>query len=184
MTSVHTSLEKYTAHTLFSKGLQKSWCWLCVRGELETETDCHILTPSSSDDSSTSPLFCCASRPGSWGSQALRLELALTPRTSYLLQRLELQLELQLPKPSVAPGFIIVWYPPASCGRTHVHRIQPRPQVKVIFWYLRPGAHVSWLTAQSRVNMLQLGGVLFVLRRVNTFGSFNVVLNLKQFSLV
>ena len=64
-------------------------------------------------------------------------------------------------KPSVAPGYIIVWHPPASCGRTH----QPRPQVKVIFRYLRPDAPVSlsyaylhrcifWLTARSRVNML------------------------------
>ena len=24
------------------------------------------------------------------------------------------------PKPSVAPGYIIVWRPPASCGRTHL----------------------------------------------------------------
>ena len=37
MTNEHTSLEKYTSHTLFSKGLQKGWCWLCVRGGLETE---------------------------------------------------------------------------------------------------------------------------------------------------
>ena len=54
---------------------------------------------------------------------------------------------------------IIVWRPPASCGRAHLHRIQP--QVKVIFRYLRPDAPVSllhrwisWLTARSRVNML------------------------------
>ena len=47
------------------------------------------------------------------------------------------------PKPSVAPGYIIVSPPPASCGRTHLHRIQPRPQIKVIFWYLRPDATVS-----------------------------------------
>ena len=33
----NTSLEKYTSHTLFSKGLRKGWYWLCVRGELETE---------------------------------------------------------------------------------------------------------------------------------------------------
>ena len=65
-------------------------------------------------------------------------------------------------KPSVAPGYIIVWYPPASCVRTHLHRIQPRPRVKVIFRYLRPDAPVSmlhrcisWLMARSRVNMLQ-----------------------------
>ena len=46
-------------------------------------------------------------------------------------------------KPSEASGYIIVWHPPASCGRTHLHRIQPRPQVKVIFRYLRPDAPVS-----------------------------------------
>ena len=37
--------------TLYSR---KGWCWLCVKGELETGTDCYILTPSSSDHSSTS----------------------------------------------------------------------------------------------------------------------------------
>ena len=46
-------------------------------------------------------------------------------------------------KPSVAPGYIIVWHPPASCGRTYLHRIQPRPKVKVIFRYLWPDAPVS-----------------------------------------
>ena len=47
------------------------------------------------------------------------------------------------PKPSVAPGYIIVCRPPASCGCKQLHWIQPRPQVKVIFWYLRPDAPVS-----------------------------------------
>ena len=32
-----------------------------------------------------------------------------------------------------------------SCGRTHLHRIQPRLQVKVIFRYLRPDAPISLL---------------------------------------
>ena len=45
-------------------------------------------------------------------------------------------LNLNWPKPSVAPGYIIVWHPPASCGRMHLHQIQPRPQVKVIFRYI------------------------------------------------
>ena len=60
---------------------------------------------------------------------------------------LQLQLELNWnsnwPKPSVAPGYIIVLRSPASCGHTHLHRIQPRPQVKVIFRYLRPDSPVS-----------------------------------------
>ena len=46
-------------------------------------------------------------------------------------------------KPSVAPGYICVWCPPAFCGRTQQYRIQPHPQVKVIFRYLRPDAPVS-----------------------------------------
>ena len=47
------------------------------------------------------------------------------------------------PKPSVAPSYIIVWRTPASCGRTHLHQSQPRPQVKVIFRHPRPHAPVS-----------------------------------------
>ena len=37
MTNERTSFEKYTSHTLFSKGLRKGWCWFCARGQLETE---------------------------------------------------------------------------------------------------------------------------------------------------
>ena len=43
--------------------IRKDWCCLCVRGELETETDCYILTQSSSDHSSTSSSFCWAAQP-------------------------------------------------------------------------------------------------------------------------
>ena len=52
-------------------------------------------------------------------------------------------------KPSVAPGYISVWHPPASCGRTHLHRIQPRLQVKVIFQHPRPDAPASCYTGAS-----------------------------------
>ena len=48
-------------------------------------------------------------------------------------------------KPSVARGYIIVWHPPASCGRMHLHRIQPRSHVKGNFQYLRLDAPVSSL---------------------------------------
>ena len=151
----------YLSHFIL-KRVAKGWCWLCVRGELETERDCYILTPSSSDHSSTSSSFCWVAQPGSWGpklsvwswfslqhlisnwncnSNSNSNGLQLTPASNWL-------------KLSVAPGYIIVWYPPASCGRTHLHRIQSRPQVKMIFRYLRPDSAVSWLTARSRVNML------------------------------
>ena len=74
--------------------IRKGWCFLCVRGELETETDCHILTPSSSNHSSTS--FLCWLGCSTLRAQALCLELVLTPRASYLQLQLQLQLELQL----------------------------------------------------------------------------------------
>ena len=63
-------------------------------------------------------------------------------------------------KPSVAPGYIIVWHPSASCGRTHLHRIQQRPQVKVIFRYLRPDAPVSlFFRLSTQVHLLIDGSV-------------------------
>ena len=64
----HFFIKKYTSHTLFAKGLRKGWCWLCVRGELETGTNCYILTLSSSDQSSTSFAFWLGCSTGShWG---------------------------------------------------------------------------------------------------------------------
>ena len=57
---------------------RKGWCWLCVRGELETGTDCYILIPSSSDHSSTSfASWLGCSTVGHWGPKALCLPLAL-----------------------------------------------------------------------------------------------------------
>ena len=67
MTNEHTSLEKYTYHTLFSKGLRLGWCWLCVRGELETEQTVTYWPQVPLYYSSTSPSFCWAALPGSWG---------------------------------------------------------------------------------------------------------------------
>ena len=33
--------------------IRKGWCGLCVRGELETETDCYLMTQGSSHDHSS-----------------------------------------------------------------------------------------------------------------------------------
>ena len=74
----HFFIKVYLSHFI-----QKGWCWLCVRGELETETDCHILTKVP-DHSSTSSSFCWAAQPGSLRARVLSLELVLTPRASYL----------------------------------------------------------------------------------------------------
>ena len=66
-----TLLYKNIPLTLYS---QKGWCWLCVRGELETRTDCYILTQSSSDHSSTSfSTWLGCSTVGHWGPKALCL---------------------------------------------------------------------------------------------------------------
>ena len=136
-------------------------CWLCLRDESETGKDCYILTQSSSDHSSTfSAFWLGCSTVGHWGPQALSLQAdshagILSPTDS------NCNCNGNWLKPSLAPGYIIFWLPPASCGCTHLRRIQPRPQVKVILRYLRLDAPVSllhrctsWLTARLRVNML------------------------------
>ena len=136
-----TSMNEWTHFFIkiyLSHFIRKGWCFLCVRGE--TETDCHILTPSSSNHSSTSFAFWlgCSTgihwgtRPSVWSWLSLR----------HLISNWNCNSNSNWLKPSVVPGYKIVWHPPASCGRTHLHRIQPRPQVKVIFWYLRPDAPV------------------------------------------
>ena len=101
----HFFIKIYLSH-LFSKG----WCWLCVRGELETGTDCYILTPSSSDHSSTSSHSGCAAQRGHWGPKAIFLPLALN---SHLVTT-DSNCNWNWLKPSVAPGYIIVSVHPAS----------------------------------------------------------------------
>ena len=138
----NTLLYKNIPLTLYSKGLRKGWCWLYVRSELETGTDCYILTQSSSDHSSTSFSFCWAAQlKVTRGRKPSVCKLILTlvscPQLTPTATELELTDWLKL---SAAPGYIIVWRPPASCGCTHLHRIQPRPQVKVIFRHPRPDA--------------------------------------------
>ena len=82
---------------------------------------------------------------GAWGPSPL-----LGPRSHCLeLQQLTPN-SLELP---VAPGYIIIWHPPASCGRHICTQFNPST-VKVIPRYLRPDAPVPWSTAGSEVNML------------------------------
>ena len=148
----------------FIKIYVSHWCWLCVRGDLETGTDCYILTQSSSDHSSTSfASWLGCSTVDHWGPRPF--VWSWSSLCWHPISNWNCNLNSNWPKPSVAPGYIIVWHPPASCERTHLHRIQPCPQVKVIFGYLRPDAPVSlssaylhrclsYLTARSRVSML------------------------------
>ena len=104
----------------------------------------HILTQSSSRDHSST------SSSGLLNRGSLRVQTSVW---SWFSLRGQLRLELNCNsnsnwlKPSVAPGYIIVCRPPASCGRTYLHRIQPRPRVKVIPRYLRPDASVIYTGA-------------------------------------
>ena len=113
MTNEHTSLEKYTL-TFYSKGLRKGWLLLCVRGKLETEQTVTYWPQL--------PLTIAALLPYSAGcstgvlrAQDLCLELVLTPRAT--VTGTEPQFQLQQTRTPVAPGYIIVWHPPASCER-------------------------------------------------------------------
>ena len=141
-------------------------------------TDCQILTQSSSDHSRTSSSFCWAAQPGSWGPKPsvwrwLSLR-HLVPNCDWN-SNCDCNSNWTLPasnsnclKPSVAPGYIIVWHPPDSCGHTHLHRIQPRPQVKVIFWNPRPDAPAFCYTGASLNWRLSRGSICYnVIKGIN-----------------
>ena len=132
--------KKYTSHTILESG-----CFLCVRGELETRTDCYILTQSSSDHSSTSFAFWLScSTVGHWGPKALRLPLALNSASCP---------QLTLTATGTRTASSRLWHLviflsdthqlPVGVRICHLHRIQPHPQIKVIFRYLRLDAPVS-----------------------------------------
>ena len=107
-----TLLYKNISLTLYSR---KGWYWLCARGELEMGTDSYILTQRSSDHTSTSFAFWLGcSTVGHWGPKLSVwswLSLRWHPISNW---------NCNSSQPSVAPGYIIVWHPPASCGHTHL----------------------------------------------------------------
>ena len=145
MTNEHASLEKYISHTLFEmvvKGLRKGYV---LEVSWRLNRDWNILTHSSSVFSSTSFSFCWASQPGALRAQPSAENWFSLPRTATTDSKLT-----ELP---VAPGYIIVWHPPASCERCICTQFTPFT-VKVIPWYLQPDAPIPWLTAGSKVDML------------------------------
>ena len=138
MTNEHTSLEKYTSHTLSERVVCERWVgdW----------TNCNILIPCSFVFSSTSFSFC-------WAAQSGVLRAHSPPLGAGSLSYLQLT-DFNLTELPAALGYIIVWRPPTSCERRNCTQFNPST-VKVIPWYLRPDAPVPWLTAGSKVNMLQ-----------------------------
>ena len=99
---------------------RKGWCFLGVTGEFETETDCYILTQSSSDHSGTSFAFWLGcSTVGHRRLAALSLQADSHAGTLSLTDS-NCNWNSNWLKLSVAPGYIIVGRPPASCGCTHL----------------------------------------------------------------
>ena len=143
----HFFRKKYTSHTLFSKELRKGCVW---EVSWRLNKDCNILTTSSSIISSISFSFCWAAQPGALRTQP-------SAESWFSLSRTATN-RLQLTEFPVAPDYIIVWCPPASCEYHICNQFNPST-VKVIPWYLRPDAPVPWLTAGSKVNMLQVSKV-------------------------
>ena len=122
-----------------TKGLRKGYVW---EVSWSLNKDCHILTPSSSGYSSTSFSFPWAAQLGALRAASPQSET--DSHAGILSPRLWLQLT-ELP---IAPGYIIVWHPPASCER-HICTEFNLSTVKAIPWYLGPDAPVPWLTAGS-----------------------------------
>ena len=117
-------------------------------------TDCNILTPTSSVFSSTSFSFCWAAQPGVRKAQALCWELVLTVsncNSNFNCNWLQLTQAVCITRLyNYLTSTCFLWAP-------QLHWIQ---LVKVIPRYLRPDAPISWLTADSKVNMLQIVGPL------------------------
>ena len=143
MTNEHTSLEKYTSHTLL--GCQRVVCERWVGDG----TDCNIVTPGSSVFSSTSFSFCWAAQPGvTEGRKPSVLSwFYTTTRTTTRTPTNWLQLT------QAVSGTRLYNCLTSTCflWALHRHRIQPVNRSR---WYLRPDAPVSRLTARSKVNML------------------------------
>ena len=96
-TNRHTSLEKYTSHTLFEM-LRKGYERVIVWGVSWRQQNCNILTPGSSGYSSTSFSSCGAAQPGalrallSAGSGSHCFELQqLTPNSDLQLTSCRIQ---------------------------------------------------------------------------------------------
>ena len=107
-TSGHGSLEKYTPHFI-RKGYEMFYC---MRGELETEQNCNILTSTLLAITVFLSRFLRLLNRGPGGSASAG--------TWYPFQHL-LSTWSELP---VAGGYIIIWHPPTSCERHNSHSIQ------------------------------------------------------------
>ena len=139
MTNEHTSLEKYTSHTLFERVAKG----LCVRGELETEQTAIYWSQVPLTIAALFSHFAGLLNRGSWEPKPSAGSWFSLPRTA-----------TRTPTDS-NPGTGLYSCLTSTCfpWASQLHRIQP---LKVIAGYLRPDAPVSWLTAGSKVSMLHI----------------------------
>ena len=115
MTNEHTSLEKYTSHTLFemvAKGLRKGYAW---EVSWRLNRDCNILTPSSSVVSSTSFSFCWAAQPGDLRALPSAESWFSLPRTATT--------DSKLTEPVCSPGLYNCLTPTCFLWASHLHLI-------------------------------------------------------------
>ena len=139
----------YLSHFI-RKGCERIVKGLCVRGELETEQTA-TYWPQVPLSLAAPLLILLGCSTGGPEGPALCWELVLTASNCNSIFNCNW---LQLIQFSVAPGYIIVWHPPASCERRICTEFSPST-VKATSWCLPPDAPVPWLTAGSNVNMLQ-----------------------------
>ena len=150
MTNEHTSLEKYTSHTLFERVSK----WLCVRGELDTEQTATYwpqvpLTIAALLSHSAGLL-----NRGSWGPKP-------SAGSSFSLPRAATRTPTNWPQltgTSCGTGLYHCLTSTCFLWVSHLHRIQP---VHMSRWYLRLDASVSRLTAGLKVNMLHQAGIVW-----------------------
>ena len=114
MTNEHTSLEKYTSHTLFERVAKG----LCVRGELETEQTATYWPPVPLSLAALLSRSAGRLNRGSWGPITLRWVLVLSTASYHQLDWLQLT---ELP---VAPGYIIFLSPTCFLWASHLNPIQ------------------------------------------------------------
>ena len=149
MTNETQSFRK-TYLSLYSKGLRKGYC---VRGELETEQNCNVLTPSSSGYNSTSFSFSWAAQPG-----APRAQLSAGPGSHcFELQPLIPNSDLQLTRTSCSTGLYNCFTSTCFSERCICTQFNPST-VKVILWYVRPDTSVIYTGAFLIWQLGRVGG--------------------------
>ena len=129
----NTLLYKNISLTLYSR---KGWCWLCVRGELETGTDCYILTQVLLTIAALLSHLGWVARP--WVTEGLKPSVCRWFSIRHLIPNW-----LQLARTASGTWlYNCLTSTCFCCPSAYLHKC------------------ISWLTAQSIVNMLYSGDTL------------------------